>query len=230
MSFLKGKPAESKNQAYPWLAQQFSAPAQALTSQGQQGLGNYFAMLNGSDGGAGFDTYKASTGYEDIFDEAMRGVTSNAASKGLLASGATLRATQDRAGQLAQQNFQNYLTQLLQGSQASLAGGGNLIGAITQGGQKSVGAQESAFKQIMDSVGSAASAAGQIAAAGSDRRLKDDIVLLDREPDGLGIYSFRYKWEDEPTIGVMADEVAELRPYALGPVIQGFATVRYGLL
>jgi hypothetical protein len=226
MSFLKGKPAESKNQAYPWLTQQFSAPAQALTSQGQAGLGNYMAMLNGSDGGAGFNTYKQSTGYENIFDEAMRGVTSNAASKGLLASGSTLRATQDRAGQLAQQNFQNYLAQVLEGSKTGLAGGQNLASLITQGGETSKGAQ----KGLLDYLAQAGEAAGKAAAAGSDRRLKDDIVLLDREPDGLGIYSFRYKWEDEPTVGVMADEVAELRPHALGPVIQGFATVRYGLL
>ena len=166
MSFLKGKPAESKNVAYPWLSQQFSAPAQALTSQGQQGLGNYFAMLNGSDGGAGYDTYKASTGYNDIFDEAMRGVSGSAASKGLLASGSTLRSTQDRAGQLAQQNFGNYLTQLLQGSQASLGGGGNLIGAIAGGGQTSKGATPGLLDSL-SGLGSLASGVGSLTAPGA---------------------------------------------------------------
>ena len=84
----------------------------------------------------------------------------------MLASGATLRASQDRAGQLAQQNFQNYLTQILQGSQASLAGGGNLIGAITQGGQTSKGATPGLF-DALSGIGSVASGVGSLTAPGA---------------------------------------------------------------
>lgn len=76
--------------------------------------------------------------------------------------------------------------------------------------------------------------AGQIAASiWSDPRLKRDAALIERMPDGLGVYRFNYLWDDadEPArIGVMADEVERLRPHALGPVVSGFRTVNYSML
>jgi hypothetical protein len=72
------------------------------------------------------------------------------------------------------------------------------------------------------------SAAGAFAA--SDRRLKRDVVKLREEPDGLGIYSYRYIWSPQEYVGAMADEVAELRPWAIGPEIAGYASVDYGRL
>lgn len=76
--------------------------------------------------------------------------------------------------------------------------------------------------------------AAQIGAAAfipSDPRVKRDIRLLGRRADGLGIYSFRYVWEPvKRTVGVMADEVAQLAPHALGPRMFGFATVDYSKL
>lgn len=64
----------------------------------------------------------------------------------------------------------------------------------------------------------------------SDRRLKNNIELLELRPDGLGVYSFDYIWGGERQIGVMADEVALYRPDALGPLVDGYATVNYGAL
>jgi hypothetical protein len=65
----------------------------------------------------------------------------------------------------------------------------------------------------------------------SDRRLKRDIELVDRRADGIGIYAFRYLWDETKRhVGVMADEVAKLAPYALGPRVFGFFTVNYSKL
>lgn len=66
---------------------------------------------------------------------------------------------------------------------------------------------------------------------GSDRTIKRDIQLIEKKK-GLGIYRFRYKWEKRGTqhIGVMAQEVAKLRPEALGPRMFGFMTVDYSKL
>lgn len=81
----------------------------------------------------------------------------------------------------------------------------------------------------------AAGAVGQGAASAgafSDRRLKDNIERVGELADGLGVYRWNYVW-DAPEArheGVMADEVAELRPWALGPEIGGYATVNYGAL
>lgn len=70
---------------------------------------------------------------------------------------------------------------------------------------------------------------GSAAIFASDRRLKTNIALIGQRPDGLNVYSYDYIW-GEPSVGVMADEVAVLRPEALGPTIAGFATVNYGVL
>lgn len=59
----------------------------------------------------------------------------------------------------------------------------------------------------------------------SDRRLKTDIRKIGEYADGLGRYLFRYIWGGPVREGVMADEVARLRPWALGPTVEGFATV-----
>ena len=66
------------------------------------------------------------------------------------------------------------------------------------------------------------------AIAFSDRRLKSNIARVGEYGDGLGIYD--YDMNGTRQRGVMADEVAQLRPWALGPVIDGFATVDYGKL
>lgn len=74
--------------------------------------------------------------------------------------------------------------------------------------------------------------AAQIGASifGSDRRLKRDIALDHRRDDGLGIYRYRYIWDDDAQplrIGVMADEVSRIIPMAMGPFIAGYHTVNY---
>lgn len=71
-------------------------------------------------------------------------------------------------------------------------------------------------------------AAGAYAA--SDRRLKRFISKVGELADGLGVYRWTYVWGGERQTGVMADEVAELRPWALGPEIEGYATVNYAQL
>lgn len=71
---------------------------------------------------------------------------------------------------------------------------------------------------------------GSAALMHSDRRLKRDIVKEGELSDGLGVYSYRYVWSPERQRGVMADEVEKLRPWALGPIVGGYATVDYGAL
>lgn len=229
MGFLKSK-QRSTNMEQPWINSNFKPLAEGLMKQGQAGLGSYMGALDGSDNGAAYETYKDSTGYENIFNEAMRGVSSNAAAKGLLASGSTVRGLADRGGQLARQNFSNYLQQLLGGSKVGLEGGINAGNTVANVGAQSE--RTGGWRQILGDIGQVASTVGKVAAM-SDPLLKDDIELLEREPDGLGIYAFRYKWDDPDTplhIGVMADEVAALRPHALGPEVDGFMSVDYGAL
>lgn len=83
--------------------------------------------------------------------------------------------------------------------------------------------QQNAMMQGIAGIGSSAIMA-------SDRRLKRAINYLFTRADDLKVYLFKYLWSDAWSVGVMADEVAILRPEALGPTVQGYATVNYGKL
>lgn len=156
MSFLTGK-SKSENKAFPWLQQSFADQSTDLTNRGAWTVNRAQNFLTGGNMD-GFNAYKDSTGYQNIFGEAMRGVTSNAAAKGLLGSGATLRATQDRAGQLAQQQYANYLQQMLGAGQIQLQGGGNLANAI--GGAGGTSTQRGGLLDAVGGIGSGLGALG----------------------------------------------------------------------
>lgn len=64
----------------------------------------------------------------------------------------------------------------------------------------------------------------------SDVRLKRDIVLLGHLDDGLGLYRYRYLWSDTVYVGVMAQEVAGVRPDAVAFGDDGYLRVDYGKL
>ena len=64
----------------------------------------------------------------------------------------------------------------------------------------------------------------------SDVRLKRDIVLLGRLPNGIGLYRYRYVWSDQPYVGVMAQEVARIIPDAVVQAADGFLRVNYARL
>lgn len=85
-------------------------------------------------------------------------------------------------------------------------------------------------------------AGGTVGAAmlGSDPALKTNIEHIGNLEDGLGVYAYDYitapndeiaqYMPEGRQIGVMADEVSKLRPWALGPEIGGYMTVNYGAL
>lgn len=103
------------------------------------------------------------------------------------------------------------------------SGIGGLLGQYNTTTQKST---PSPFSSIMQGIGTAAQAASVF----SDRRLKENIDRVGELPDGLGVYEYDYVWGGDRQRGVMADEVAQLRPWALGPEVSGYATVNYGAL
>lgn len=76
-------------------------------------------------------------------------------------------------------------------------------------------------------------------AYGSEPALKTNVVKVGAFEDGLGIYDYDYlpiegRIADYMPAGrqrgVMADEVEALRPWALGPIIEGYRTVNYAAL
>lgn len=99
----------------------------------------------------------------------------------------------------------------------------NGLGTLFNGG---VQKQSNGIGGIMQGIGSIASSAAMF----SDRRLKRAIKKLATLPDGLGVYEWIYAIGGPRMTGVMADEVAKLRPWAIGPKIGGYRTVNYQAL
>jgi Chaperone of endosialidase len=64
----------------------------------------------------------------------------------------------------------------------------------------------------------------------SDVRLKRDIALIDRLPNGLGLYRYRYLWSDQVYVGVIAQEVEAVEPDAVVRGEDGFLRVDYARL
>jgi hypothetical protein len=64
----------------------------------------------------------------------------------------------------------------------------------------------------------------------SDMRLKRDIALLERLPNGVGLYRYRYTWSDQIYVGVLAQEVASIVPDAVVRGPDGFLRVNYARL
>ncbi len=61
----------------------------------------------------------------------------------------------------------------------------------------------------------------------SDIRLKHDIVYLGRLHDGLGFYRFSYNGSSKAYVGVMAQEVQQVEPQAVGRGRDGYLRVNY---
>lgn len=86
---------------------------------------------------------------------------------------------------------------------------------------------------LLQSLLGAGAQLGGAAIMASDERVKKDVKRVDTMDDGLGLFSYRYKWDDEDDPkrkGVMAQDVARKRPWALGPEVGGVKTVNYGRL
>jgi hypothetical protein len=62
----------------------------------------------------------------------------------------------------------------------------------------------------------------------SDQRLKTDIRRVGTLDNGVPVYSYRYKAGGPPQIGVMAHELATVRPDLVAANDQGFLAVNYG--
>jgi hypothetical protein len=61
----------------------------------------------------------------------------------------------------------------------------------------------------------------------SDIRLKRDIAPVGELAGGIGLYRYRYVWSDTTYVGVMAQEVAAVKPEAVCQGADGYLRVDY---
>ena len=78
-----------------------------------------------------FNTFRNSTGYQNRFNSAMDGVSSLYSGIGGLQSGAAIRGAQDRAADVAGNEFNNYMA-MLGGQQAVGAGSASALAGVGQ--------------------------------------------------------------------------------------------------
>ena len=119
--------------------------------------------------------------------------------------------------------------------------GPDLLSAAQAQGQYALGdfnarqAAQSGFNQGLMGLGGTLGAAYLM---GSDIRLKQNIKPIGVMPNGLTLYSFEYKDEFKDHkycghgvhVGVMADEVEQVYPYAVSTLDDGYKVVNYGLI
>jgi len=220
MSFLKPKQVTAPgNQFAGYIKDAYSGTVNA----GNEATNFIRSLLTGQgDTGAStaaFNQFKDQAGYAPAMRQISQATTGQGAASGILNSGTTARRLQNRAGELNQGMFSNFLQQL-----SGLSGLGMNAGQMISGsGSQSTSMQPSTGSRIF-------SALGSLGSIFSDRATKRDIVKLAEFPDGLGVYNFRYLGDDELRIGVLAQEVERIRPWALGPMVGGFMTVNYAAL
>lgn len=151
-------------------------------------------------------------------------------------------ATQQSAGQeaaYAQQLPINQFDALMSSGQVALpqagqytpsqAGMTNVLGAYQLAGQQA----QQAYQDNMAAYGSTLGGLfnlGSAALMACDRRLKRDVRPRARRADGVALYTFRYLWDgaDAPErTGVMADELAAVRPDLVITTPSGFLAVNF---
>lgn len=146
-----GKAATSANQGFNYLTGGAGgAPTSGYINAGQNALTgqattqNALAGLLGTGGNpaqaaAAFNNYKNSTGYGFQLKQGTQAINTNAATSGMLDSGANLKALTGYGQNLASTTFNNYLGQL--------GGLNSMQGATAQMGQNSLGAVGTAGTQ-----------------------------------------------------------------------------------
>lgn len=141
----------------------------------------------------------------------------------------------------------NEITALMSGSQVSnpafastpqaQVAGVDYMGAVNNNYNAQVKQQEIAQKSADAAMGGmfglGGTAMGGVMKYGmnpmlwSDRTLKEDIRKVGSLDNGLAVYAFKYRGDDTPQIGLMADEVERLHPEAVHE-IGGYKAVDYG--
>lgn len=212
-------------------------PLQQNYGQSQQGVQQLMNLLglNGANGSAtAQQTLQNMPGYQFALNQGTQNTLRNQSATGQLNSGASnMDLTQFSQG-LANQNYNNYVNQLmpfLQSSNQNAGGianmygglGNQLSGLYQQQGNAAYGTQAgigNAYANA-DYANLAQSGAlfGGLLGLGSSalkafcmRDAKDDITLLGVMPDGLGVYRYRYKGRKKHHVGFMIDEVEKLYP------------------
>lgn len=140
--------------------------------------------------------------------------------------------------QLSAANFQNAARQLpiseigsLLQNQYSGYDLANQIYTVQKGGDARINQAKNQNAAEQYQVGSSAllGAGNILTSMFSDRELKDNIVRVGQLHNGLPVYLFTYKGDNEPRLGLMAQDVLAVHPEAVAVDKSGYLKVNYAL-
>ncbi len=180
---------------------------------------------------------KATIGYQGGVTEAgyqeqanSYGLMANSAHIAFTATGVTNQADQE-AAMMYQEQVGQYSTeeaQYLTAEQADISAEGT---AKTVAGIDTASATYNAVGTAVSGIGSVVGIVAGMASLFSDRRLKENITFVEMLDIGIPLYSFRYIGDDVTYVGVMAQDVLNVRPEAVvTDDTSGFIKVRYDML
>jgi hypothetical protein len=178
------------------------------------------------------EAFSNSTGMDFLRDQGVKALEGSQAGRGMLQSGATGQALMQFGQNLGKTHVMSFMDKLLEHSRLGLGAAGTLAGA---GAWSKGSGTSSGDGGKTGLIPLAVSAAASSAAAGSDIRLKRNVIKVGETVDGISIYEYNYidkfNLPQERQIGVMAHEVKELRPDAYIPnFIEEFDGVDYSKL
>lgn len=176
----------------------FDTLSDALTPAITSGVGNMNALNEELSGG--FEGYKKNAGFDTVLGEGLRGITGVNAAKGILNSGMTGKAYQRYGMGLTGSFYDNFLNKLKEASGLGLGAAQTLAGAGQEG--TSTGNSQN----------------GIIPGLFSDRSVKENIRRVGQLDNGLPVYAYTYEGDKQGRvqIGLMADEVEQVNPDAVG--------------
>lgn len=134
---------------------------------------------------------------------------------------------QDRIQQQEQNELDSQYQNSLLGQNADFDALSNYLSVIS--GIAGLGGQSTGTQQQKAGFGGILSAGLGLAGLFSDRRLKEGIKRVGQTDDGVPIFTYRYKGSDQVHMGVMAQDVAQVRPDAVSER-HGYLAVDYGAI
>lgn len=219
MGFLGGggQKNSSGNHAYDYIQGTYAPQAQGGVA-GFNMLGNLLGIGGPGQSQQALQNYWDSTGGKFLLNQGLDAVNGKYASMGLSRSGSAMKALENYRQDLASTKLDDYMNHLGQLSQLG-TGAGNLI---TNAGQWTKG---------KNGGGAGGLIGGILGGILSDERAKENIVDLPHPIGGVPAISFTYRKDmglpEGRFIGVRAQDVAKIRPDALGAPVNGYLTVNY---
>lgn len=131
-------------------------------------------------------------------------------------------------GNQAQTGYTNQIWNLLQNSMSGYDKNMAIANLLT-GGYNQQKQAEQTKQQSQDQMINSLMQAGMIAAMASDERLKENIKLVGKLNNGMNVYCFNYKGQNQPQIGLIAQEVQKIKPEAVVENEDGYLMLRYDL-